>query len=162
VAHKREGKKADGALEQLGADPEPLGTERYERLVDAIDGRFAQVDNMVGARVVAWIEDAGLNLHEARVLLALTEAGHPMTPSGVAKLAGLDLDTTYQTLHSLHGRGLTDEDCRRHELGERGREMMSSFARARRDGVRAYLGRLGRRELQRIEGALGSPQAATK
>jgi DNA-binding MarR family transcriptional regulator len=127
---------------------------RYERLVDAIDQRFAQVDTMVGAGIVAWIEEAGLNLHQARVLLALGDAHHPMMPSKVAKRAGLDLDTTYQTLHSLHGRGLTDENHRRHSLSERGRELMSSFAHVRRDGVRSYLRRLGGGELRRVEHAL--------
>lgn len=131
--------------------------ERYERLVDEVDRRFAEVDTMVGARIVAWIEDAGLNLHEARVLLTLTEARHPMKPSKVAKLTGLDLDTAYKTLHSLRGRGLTDEASRRHCLSERGRELMSSFAQERRDGVRAYLRRLGRGELQRVDRALRRP-----
>ena len=141
---------------------EPLGTERYERLVDAIDQRFAEVDTMVGARVVTWIEEAGLDLHQARVLLALADAEHPMTPAKVAKRAGLDLDTTYQTLHSLHGRRFTDETRRKHYLSKRGRELMSSFAHARRDGVHTYLRNLGRRELRRVESALvaDAPRAA--
>jgi predicted transcriptional regulator len=154
VAHEREAESTNGAPDRLGADPEPLGTERYERLVDAVDGRFAQVDTMVGARVVAWIEDAGLDLHEVRVLLALTDAGRALTPSKIANRAGLDLDTTYQTLHMLHGRGLTEETRRRHALSERGRDLMGSFAHARRNGVRAYLGKLGRTELHRVETVL--------
>jgi hypothetical protein len=128
--------------------------ERYERLVDAIDGRFAQVDTIVGSRVVAWIEDAGLDLHEARVLLAMADAGRAMRPSRIARRAGLDLDTTYRALHALHGRGLTEETSRRHCLSERGRDLMSSFADARRNGVRAYLGKLGRTELRRVETVL--------
>jgi hypothetical protein len=124
VADEREAECTKGAPNRLGGDPEPLGTERYERLVDAIDGRFAQVDSIVGTRVAAWIEDAGLDLHEALVLLALTDAGRAMKPSKVARRAGLDLDTTYRTLHALHGRGLTDEKRRRHSLSERGRDLV--------------------------------------
>jgi hypothetical protein len=76
-------------------DPEPLGSERYERLVREVDDRFEKVDTLVGSRVLRWIEESGL-----------------------------DLDSAFQAVHSLHGRGLTCERKRRHKLTSRGRELM--------------------------------------
>ena len=109
---------------------------------------------MVGARMVRWIEESHLDLHEARVLLALSETGRPMTAAEIAELSGLDLDSAYQAVNLLHGRGLTDEDSRRHALTGRGRALMRSFAQTRLEGVRAYVGKLGRSERQLIEQAL--------
>jgi DNA-binding MarR family transcriptional regulator len=141
-------------MAQLGPDPEPLGTDRYERLVKDLDSQFADVDMMVGVRVVRWIEDSDLSLHEARALMALNQGRPPMTVPDIADRAGLDLDTAYKTVHDLHGRGLTDEQNRNHELSERGRDLMQSFADVRREGVRDYLHALDTDERHRIGRAL--------
>jgi hypothetical protein len=105
-------------------DPEPLGSERYERLVREVDDRFEKVDTLVGSRVLRWIEESGLDLHEARALLALSTTTRAMTAAEVAERSGLDLDSAFQAVHSLHGRGLTCERKRRHKLTSRGRELM--------------------------------------
>ena len=136
------------------ADPEPLGSERYERLVRAVDDHFEKVDTLVGARVVRGIEETGLDLHEARVLLALSGAKEAMKAGEIAKLSGLDLDSAYQAVHSLHGRGLTCEDARRHKLTARGRGLMKTFGQAREGGVRSYVKSLPEEEQRRLERAL--------
>lgn len=111
---------------------------------------------MVGACIVRWIEDSRLDLHEARVLLALTTAARPMKPPEIAKLSGLDLDAAYQALHRLHGRHLTCEESRLHRVSERGRALMRSFADAREKGVRAYVRNLDVDERRRLETVLGT------
>ena len=116
---------------------------------------------MVGARIVRWIEESNLDLHDARVMLTLEQTGRPMSVSDIADLSGLDIDTAYQTIHSLHGRGLTGEDCRCHGLTDRGRELMRSFAETRRQGVKAYLSGLSENELRRIESALDGAAAGS-
>ena len=72
----------------------------------------------------------------------------------MADLAGLDLDTAYKTIHRLHGRGLSEESGRCHQLSENGRELMDSFADVRRHGVRDYLKALDTDERHRIGHAL--------
>jgi DNA-binding MarR family transcriptional regulator len=139
-------------------DPESLGSERHERLVRAVDGRFEQVDALVGARIIRWIEESRLDLHEVRVLLALSATKRPMTGTEIAELSGLDIDSAYQAVHRLHGRGLTCEQGRRHELSERGRALTRSFAHAREEGVRAYLGSLDPTEQRRLDRVLGLPE----
>lgn len=128
-----------------------------ERLIHAVDGHFEQVDAVVGACIVRWIEDSRLDLHEARVLLALTTAARPMKPHEIAKLSGLDLNSAYQAVHSLHGRRLTCEDSRLHRLSDRGRVLMRSFADAREQGVRAYVKNLDVDERRRLESVLDGP-----
>ena len=123
-------------------------------LVQAVDARFEQVDTVVGSRIVRWIEDSGLELHELRVLLALAENGRPMTASEVQHRSGLQLDSVYQAIHALHGRGLTDEDSRRHELSAKGRALIRTFTEARRQGVEAYIAQLGAKERQLLERVL--------
>jgi hypothetical protein len=95
----------------------------------------AQANMQVGAGVLRWIEESHLDLHEARALLALNASGRAMTAAEVAELAGLDLNSAYQAVHKLHGRLLTCEESRRHELSARGRELMQSFEDARQPGV---------------------------
>lgn len=126
-----------------------------DRLVRAVDGRFEEVDTMVGARIVRWIEESQLDLHEARVLLALSAAARAMKPGEIAQLSGLDLDSAYKAVHRLHGRGLTCEDERLHKLSARGRALMRSFEDAREEGVRAYVGSLEAGEQRRLEMVLG-------
>lgn len=87
----------------------------------------AQADKQVGAGVLRWIEESRLDPDEARVLLALNAAGQAITAAEVAELAGLDLNSAYQAVHKLHGRSLTCEESRRHELSARGRELMRSY-----------------------------------
>jgi hypothetical protein len=132
----------------------PTSPIRNERLVRAVDGHFEQLDAVVGACVVRWIEDSRLDLHEARVLLALTTAARPMKPPEIAKLSGLDVDAAYKAVHSLHGRHLTCEESRLHRISERGRALMRSFADAREKGVRAYVRNLDADERRRLETAL--------
>jgi DNA-binding MarR family transcriptional regulator len=127
---------------------------RYDRLVKDLDRQFAHVDLTVGARIVHWIEDSQLDLHEVRVLIALSQAGRPTSVPDIAELAGLDLDTAYKTVHRLHGRGITEESGRCHQLSESGRELMDSFADVRRHGVRDYLDALDSGERHRIGRAL--------
>jgi DNA-binding MarR family transcriptional regulator len=134
-------------------------SKRYAHLVDAVDQRADEADVMVGARIVRWIEDSNLSLHDARVMLTLAQTGRPMSVTDIADQSGLDIDTAYQTIHSLHGRGLTGEDCRCHGLTDRGRELMESFAKTRREGVKAYLSGLGEGELRKIESALDGTAA---
>jgi DNA-binding MarR family transcriptional regulator len=130
------------------------GVARYDRLVKDLDSQFAHVDLVVGGRVVRWIEESELDLHEVRVLIALCQAGRPTSVPDVADLAGLDLDTAYKTVHRLHGRGLTEESGRCHQLSESGRDLMGSFADVRRHGVRDYLEALDTGERHRIGRAL--------
>jgi DNA-binding MarR family transcriptional regulator len=127
---------------------------RFDRLVKDLDKEFVHVDLMVGALIVRWIENAELDLHEVRVLIALRQSGKPTSVSDVADLAGLDLDTAYKTVHRLHGRGLTEESGRCHQLSESGRDLMGSLADVRRDGVRDYLNALDTDERHRIGRAL--------
>jgi DNA-binding MarR family transcriptional regulator len=134
--------------------------QTYERLVRAVDARFEQVDTLVGACIVSWIEDSDLDLHEARVLLALSVTARAMTGAEIAEHSGLDLDSAYQAVHTMHRRGLTCEHARRHELTARGRELMRSFAHAREQGVREYIGSLEANEQRRLERVLGLPEAA--
>jgi DNA-binding MarR family transcriptional regulator len=132
-------------------------------LVQAVDARFEQVDALVGAHIVRWIEESRLDLHEARVLFALSNASGAMTGTEISEATGLDVDSAFQAVHRLHGRGLTCEGARRHELSERGRELMRSFAHAREEGVRAYLGSLDageQRKLGRVLRVLESPGGA--
>jgi hypothetical protein len=133
---------------------QPTAAIRNERLVRAVDGHFEQVDAVVGARIVRWIEDSGLDLHEARVLLALTTAARPMKPREIAKLSGLGVNSAYQAVHRLHGRGLTCEDSRMHRLSERGHALMRSFADVREQGVREYVTGLDVDEQRRLESVL--------
>jgi hypothetical protein len=125
-----------------------------ERLIRAVDGHFEQIDAVVGARIARWIEDSRLELHEARVLLALTTAAGPIKPREIAKLSGLDLNSAYQAVHSLHGRHLTCEESRLHRISDRGRALMRSFADAREQGVRAYVRDLDVDQRRRLEAAL--------
>ena len=131
------------------------GTVASERLIRAVDASFDEVDRTVGASIVRWIEDSRLNLHEARVLLAMRSRTKPVKPAEIAKLSGLDLDSAYQAVHSLHRRGFTSEDARLHRLTDRGRDLMHSFEYAREQGVRAYVGSLGAGERRRLEWMLG-------
>ena len=135
----------------------PTAVIRNDRLVRAVDGHFEQIDAVVGTRIVRWIEDSRLDLHEARVLLALTTMARPMKPHEIAKLSGLDLNSAYQALHRLHGRRLTCEDSRLHRLSDRGRALMRSFADAREQGVEAYVKSLDVDEQRRLESALDGP-----
>jgi hypothetical protein len=130
------------------------GVTRNEGLVRALDAHFEQIEPIVGARIVRWIEESRLDLHEARVLLALTVTGRPMKPPEIAKLSGLDLNSAYQAVHRLHGRRLTCEDERLHRLSERGRTLMRSFAEAREKGVRDFVTSLDSDEQRRLEGVL--------
>ena len=114
---------------------------------------------MVGASVVRWIEESNLDLHQARVLLALSTADGPMTAGEIAELSGLDVDSSYQAVHTLHGRGLTCEDARRHSLTERGGELMRDFAHARDEGVRAYVESLDTNEQRDLERVLCSAKS---
>jgi DNA-binding MarR family transcriptional regulator len=141
-----------------GPDPESPGSERHERLVRAVDGRFEQVDALVGARIVRWIEESRLDLHEARVLFALSNASRAMTGAEIAEATGLDVDSAFQGVHRLHGRGFACEDSRRHELSARGRDLVRSFAHAREEGVRAYLGSLDADEQRRLGQVLRIPE----
>jgi DNA-binding MarR family transcriptional regulator len=124
-------------------------------LVQAVDAQFEQVDSVVGGRIVRWIEDSGLDLHEARVLLALAEGGPPKSASEIGDRSGLGLDSVYKAVHSLHGRGLTEEDSRHHSLSARGRTLMRSFTEARREAVEAYVGQIEPDERERLERVLG-------
>jgi DNA-binding MarR family transcriptional regulator len=126
-------------------------------LVHAVDAHFETLDSVVGGRIVAWIEDSGLDLREARVLLALAEGGPPRPASEIAERSGLPLDSVYKAVHSLHGRGLTQEDSRDHSLSARGRALMSSLTEARREAVEAYVAQLGPDERERLERVLGQP-----
>jgi hypothetical protein len=131
-------------------------TKRQERLIRAVDERFEQVDTLVGAHLVRWIEDSNLDLHEARALLALSGAKRSMTAAEIADVSGLDLDSAYQAVHSIHGRGLTCEHARRrHELTARGRALMQSFEHAREEGVKAFIGSLEAGEQRMLERVLG-------
>jgi len=69
--------------------------------------------------------------------------------------SGLPLDSVYEAVHSLRGRGLTEEDSRDHSLSVRGRALMSSFTEARREAVEAYVAQLGPDERERLERVLG-------
>jgi DNA-binding MarR family transcriptional regulator len=122
-----------------------------DRLIHAVDGRFERMDTLVGASIVRWIEDSRLDLHEARVLIALSGKAGAMKPAEIAEITGLDLDSAYKAVHKLHGRGLTCEDARRHTLTDRGRDLMRSFAHAREEGVRVYVGSLDAGERRRLE-----------
>jgi len=126
-------------------------------LVQAVDAQFEKLDSVVGCRIVGWIEESGLDLREARVLLALAEGGPPRPASEIAERSGLPLDSVYKAVHSLHGRGLTEEDSRDHSLSVRGRSLMSSFTEARREAVEAYVAQLGPDERERLERVLGQP-----
>ena len=126
-------------------------------LVQAVDAQFEKLDSVVGCRIVGWIEESGLDLREARVLLALAEGGPPRPASEIAERSGLPLDSVYKAVHSLHGRGLTEEDSRDHSLSVRGRALMSSFTEARREAVEAYVAQLGPDERERLERVLGQP-----
>jgi hypothetical protein len=132
----------------------PTPPTRDERLARAVEEHFEQVDAVVGACLVRWLEDSRLHLHEVRVLLALTTAARPMKPPEIAKLAGLDLNSAYHAVHSLHGRHLTCEESRLHRISDRGRALMRSFADAREQGVRAYVKDLDADERRRLEAAL--------
>jgi DNA-binding MarR family transcriptional regulator len=123
-------------------------------LVQAIDARLGAVDRIVGGRIVRWIEESELNLHEARVLLALAERNRPMAPAEIAESSGLHIDSVYRAVHTLHGRGITSEDHRHHDLSRSGRELMESFSDARREGVEAYVAQLGEDERRQVESAL--------
>jgi DNA-binding MarR family transcriptional regulator len=127
-------------------------------LVQAVDAQFEKVDSVVGGRIVAWIEDSGLDLREARVLLALAEGGAPRPASEIAERSGLPLDSVHKAVHSLHGRGLTEEDSREHSLSARGRALMTSFTKARREAVEAYVAQLGPDERERLEQVLDQPE----
>jgi DNA-binding MarR family transcriptional regulator len=136
-------------------------TQITERLIRMVDGQFEDVDTIVGARIVRWIEDSRLHLHEARVLLALTQVRRPLTGAEIADVTGLDIDSAYQAVHSLHGRGLTEEDSRRHELSDRGRDLMRSFAQARSEGVRGYVEELGSDERRLLEHVLSARERSS-
>ena len=113
---------------------------------------------MVGVSIVRWIEDSGLDLREVRALLAMSAGARPMKPAEIADLSGLDLDSAYQAVHRLHGRGLTCEDARLHRLTDRGRDLMHSFEHAREKGVKAYVGSLGAGDRRRLESMVDVPE----
>jgi DNA-binding MarR family transcriptional regulator len=124
-------------------------------LVDAINARFQAVDRIVGGRIVRWIEESGLGLREVRVLLALGDHEGPAGARELSERSGLSIDAVYRALHSLHGRGLTSEEGRRHELADAGRETLVGFARAREAGVQDFVARLSADERRLIESSLG-------
>jgi DNA-binding MarR family transcriptional regulator len=125
-----------------------------EALVQALDARLRVVDRVVGNRIVRWIDDSDLSLHEARVLLTLAEHDRPMAPAEIGERCGLDIDAVYHAVHSLRRRGITNEDQRRHQLTDSGRELMERFSDARREGVEAFVAQLPDDERRRLETAL--------
>jgi DNA-binding MarR family transcriptional regulator len=137
----------------VATDPK-VGT-RSERVVRAVDGPFERVGMLVGTRIARWIDESGLDLNEARVLVELSAAEQAMTAAEIAEPAGLDLDSAYRAVHALHGCGLTTEHARRHELTDRGRALVESFADAREEGVRAFIKGLEEGERRRLESVFG-------
>ena len=126
-------------------------------LVDALEARFAPVHAVVNGRIARWIQESGLTLHEARVLFALAGSERPMTPAEIAEAGDIDVDAAYRAIHELHGRGVTTETDRHHELTDAGRELMASCVQARREGIEAYVARLNDEQLRELESALRVP-----
>jgi DNA-binding MarR family transcriptional regulator len=123
-------------------------------LVDALEARFAPVHAVVNGRLARWIQESELDLHEARVLFALAGNDRPMTPAEIAEASDVDVDSAYRAIHALHGRGITREIDRHHELTDAGRELMASCAQARREGIEAYVARLNDDQLRDLQSEL--------
>jgi len=128
-----------------------------DALVDALEARLAPVHAAVSGRIARWIEDSGLTLHEARVLFAFGEHERPMTPAQIAEVGDIDVDAAYRAVHALHGRGITSESERHHELTDAGRDLLAACAEARREGIKRYVARLSTDEVRDLERALRLP-----
>ena len=127
-----------------------------DELAAALDARLHQADRVVGVRVAQWIEEAGLDLHQTRLLLAIAGHDEPTDVATVAEEAGLTIELAYPSVHELDRRGLTRGEHRHHVITDAGRDLIETFTAARRAATASYVAGLDDSQRRRLEIALGT------
>jgi DNA-binding MarR family transcriptional regulator len=132
-------------------------TTSTDPLVEVLATRLRRMDVIGWARIATWAEESELSFEDLRLLLALAVKidDGPASISDLADLAGFTLEVAYPAIHSLRGRGYLDEESRRYELSEQGKELVARFDAARREGIQAYVDQLGPDESRRLDAAFG-------
>ena len=133
------------------------------RLIDEFEARLREVELVVGMRVMAsWADARHLSLEQARVLLVLTTSSGGSSAANIAELGGLDIADAYPAIGQLKDEGLIREaqkSC--YLLTDRGEESVASLNAARREGIVAYIVRLGDDERRSLEVAFGLEPGAS-
>jgi DNA-binding MarR family transcriptional regulator len=132
-------------------------TTSTDPLVEVLATRLRRMDVIGWARIATWAEESELSFEDLRLLLALAVKidDGPASISDLADLAGFTLEVAYPAIHSLRRRGYLDEESRRYELSEQGKELVARFDAARREGIQAYVDQLGPDESRRLDAAFG-------
>jgi DNA-binding MarR family transcriptional regulator len=125
-------------------------------LVEALAARLRLIDLIAWQRIAMWAEQSELSFEDLRLLLALAlkRDDGPAAVSELAELAGFPLDVAYPATHSLLRRGYVREERRQYALSEQGQELVAMLDAAHREGIQAYVDKLGREERQRLRKAI--------
>jgi len=127
-----------------------------DRLIDEFEARLREVELVVGMRVMAsWADARHLSLEQARVLLVLATNSRRSNAADLAELSGIDLADVYPAIGQLKDGGLVREEQRTYLLTDRGEESVASLNAARREGIVAYVVRLGDDDRRSLEAAFG-------
>jgi DNA-binding MarR family transcriptional regulator len=102
---------------------------------------------------------AQLTLLEMRILMALGEDGGALSINDVAELTETSVGQSGQAADRLRALGLTERagggrgDRRAFAISTRGRRLLQSIEASRQSAVERFIGRLGKSERLRLEGA---------
>ena len=104
-------------------------------------------------KIGAIIEHRGLTQAAAAGIL---EVDQPKVSALIrGRLAGFSLDVAYPCIHRLRGRGYVREDARQYALSDQGHELVARLDAAHREGIQAYVDRLGSDEKRQLDAAFG-------
>lgn len=130
-------------------------TDHDDALVDELTRRLKLLTQIAAPSLLCWIEETGVSVPEARLLVALMD--HPdarMTAGELAEATGLPVDEAARAAGALRGRGLTRDARRRVVLTDRGREAVAALERVREEGLRAYLAAMPRAQREQLARSL--------
>jgi DNA-binding MarR family transcriptional regulator len=132
-------------------------TTSTDPLVEVLATRLRVLDLVAWQRIATWAEESELSFEDLRLLLALAvkRDDGPTVISELADLAGFSLDVAYPATHRLRGRGYLREEGRQYSLSEQGQELVAGLDAVHREGIRAYVERLGPDETRQLDAAFG-------
>jgi hypothetical protein len=94
---------------------------------EGVEQRIRRVALMASTSVWTWVEEAGLEIVDGHVMLALSTIPGPVGAIDVSAQSRMPLNAVYPALHRLTGRGFAYEVRRLHALTDRGRALVADF-----------------------------------
>jgi DNA-binding MarR family transcriptional regulator len=123
-------------------------------LVDPLVETLDRADRATKPVLVRWLLNAEVPFMAASVMLILDPEDAPFTAGDVAEMIGISVDDATRALHELRSLGFAQEERRRYEPTEKGRQAHESLAGARRDALAAFVSSMSEAERRELADAL--------